>query len=175
MPYDAIYKTYHICKRTDNDYYTFDLISDILSNGKSSRFNNELVKKQKLFSEISAYLTGDIDNGLFVISGKLHKGIAMEQAEQAIDNEIDKLKNYLVEVDELQKVKNKAESLMVFSQMKAADKAMNLAYYELLGDANMINTEIESYRKVTQEQIKILVINTFTKTNCSKMYYFAKK
>ena len=175
VPYDAIYKTYHICKRTDNDYYTYDLISDILSNGKSSRFNNELVKKQKLFSEVSAYLTGDIDNGLFVISGKLHKGITMEKAEQAIDNEIEKLKNYLVEVDELQKVKNKAESLMVFSQMKAADKAMNLAYFELLGDANIINTEIDAYKNVTQEQIKILIIKTFTKNNCSKLYYFAKK
>ncbi|MFZ4400816.1 MAG: M16 family metallopeptidase [Bacteroidales bacterium] len=175
VPYDSIYKTWHICKRTDVDYYTFDLISDILSNGKSSRFNNELVKKQKLFSEISAYHTGDIDNGLFVISGKLHNGITMEQAEMGIDNEIEKLKNNFVEIDELQKVKNKAESLMVFSQMKAADKAMNLAYFELLGNAELINTEIESYRNVTQDKIKTLVINTFRKENCSKLYYLSKK
>jgi predicted Zn-dependent peptidase len=96
VPYDAIYKTYHICKRTDKEYFSFDLISDILSNGKSSRFNNELVKKQKLFSEINAYHTGDIDNGLFVISGKLHQGIEMTIAENAIDNEIEKLKNEFV-------------------------------------------------------------------------------
>ena len=175
VPFDAIYKTYHICKRTDNDYFAFDLLSDILSNGKSSRFHNELHKKQKLFSEINAYLTGDVDNGLFVISGKLNKGISMEEAEQGIDNEIYKLKNDIVEVDELQKVKNKAESLMIFSQMKASDKAMNLAYFEILGDANRINTEIENYRSVSQEQIKSLIINTFTKSNCSKMYYYAKK
>ncbi|NVN95290.1 MAG: insulinase family protein [Bacteroidetes bacterium] len=175
VPYDAIYKTYHICKRTEKDYYTFDLISDILSNGKSSRFNNELVKKQKLFSEVNAYLSGDIDNGLFIISGKLNNDITMEVAEQAIDNEIDKLKNNFVEVDELQKVKNKAESLMIFSQMKTNDKAMNLAYFELLGDANMINTEIENYRNVTQENIKSLVTKTFIKSNCSKLYYLAKK
>jgi len=175
VPYDAIYKTYHICKRTENDYYAYDLISDILSNGKSSRFNNELVKQQKLFSEANAYLTGDIDNGLFVISGKLHKGISMDKAELAIDNEIEKLKKFFVEAEELQKVKNKAESLMVFSQMKVSDKAMNLAYFELLGDANMINSEIENYRDVSREQIKALVINTFRKENCSKMYYFAKK
>ncbi|MFZ4401552.1 MAG: M16 family metallopeptidase [Bacteroidales bacterium] len=174
VPYDAIYKTYHICKRTEKDYYTFDLISDILSNGKSSRFNNELVKKQKLFSEVNAYLSGDIDNGLFIISGKLNNGITMELAEQAIDNEIDKLKNNFVEVDELQKVKNKAESLMIFSQMKTNDKAMNLAYFELLGDANMINTEIENYRNVTQENVKALAIKTFIKSNCSKLYYLKK-
>jgi len=175
VPYDAIYKTYHICKRTEKEYYTFDLISDMLSNGKSSRFNNELVKKQKLFSEVNAFLSGDIDNGLFIISGKLNNGITMENAEQAIDNEIDKLKNNFVDVDELQKVKNKAESLMVFSQMKTNDKAMNLAYFELLGDANMINTEIENYRNVTQENIKSLVTKTFIKSNCSKLYYLAKK
>ncbi len=175
VPYDAIYKTYHICKRTDNGYHTFDLISDILSNGKSSRFNNELIKKQKLFSEVHAYLTGDVDNGLFVISGKLIKGITMEQAETAIDQEIEKLKDIFVTKDELQKVKNKAESLMIFSQMKAADKAMNLAYYELLGDANMINSEIEDIRSVTQEQIKLLANQAFTKSNCSKLYYYAKK
>lgn len=174
VPYDAIYKTYHICKRTEKDYYTFDLISDILSNGKSSRFNNELVKKQKLFSEVNAFLSGDIDNGLFIISGKLNNGITIESAEQAIDNELDKLKNNFVDVDELQKVKNKAESLMVFSQMKTNDKAMNLAYFELLGDANMINTEIENYRNVTQESVKSLAIKTFVKTNCSKLYYFKK-
>ncbi|MCX6230253.1 MAG: pitrilysin family protein [Bacteroidetes bacterium] len=175
VPYDAIYKTYHMCKRTDTNYHAFDLLSDILSNGKSSRFNRELVKKQQLFSEVSAYISGDIDEGLFIISGKLHKGITMQQAEEAIDNEIDKLKKNFVEAKELQKVKNKAEAYQVFSQTKASEKAMNLAYFELLGDANTINTEIDNYLKVTQEQIKELVINTFCKCNCSKLYYFAKK
>jgi zinc protease len=175
VPYDSIYKTYHICKRTDNEYYTYDLISDILSNGKSSRFNQELVKNQKLFSEISAYLTGDIDNGLFVISGKLHQGISMEQAENAIDAELEKLKTIEIEELELQKLKNKIESVHVFTQMKVIDKAMNLAYFELLGDANMINSEVDKYNSVNTKDIKIIANKTFVKENCSKLYYFAKK
>lgn len=174
VPYNAIYKTYHICKRTDKEYYTFDLISDILSNGKSSRFNQELVKKQKLFTEINAYLTGDIDNGLFVISGKLHEGISMQQAENAIDFELEKLKSEKIEERELQKLKNKVESVTVFSQMKAIDKAMNLAYFELLGNANLINTEIDKYNIVTTDSIKILAAKVFVKENCSKMYYYSK-
>jgi predicted Zn-dependent peptidase len=99
----------------------------------------------------------------------------MQQAEQAIDDEIEKLKTLLVDANELQKVKNKVESYLVFSQTKAIDKAMNLAYFELLGDANRINTEIDNYLMVSPEQIKCLVINTIIKTNCSTLYYFAKK
>lgn len=175
VPYDAIYKTYHICKRTDNEYYTFDLISDILSNGKSSRFNQELVKKQKLFSEVNAYLTGDIDNGLCVVSGKLHKGITMQDAENGIDAELEKLKSKLIEDSELQKLKNKVESVTVISQIKAIDKAMNLAYYELLGNANLINTEINNYNKVTIEDVKLLANKIFVKENCSKLYYYSIK
>ena len=175
VPYDAIYKTYHICKRTDNEYYTFDLISDILSNGKSSRFNQELVKNKKLFSEVSAYLTGDIDNGLFVISGKLHHGISMEAAENAIDAEIEKLKTIDIRDEELQKLKNKIESVNVFSQMKVVDKAMNLAYFELLGNADMINNEVEKYNAVSPKDIKIMANKAFCKGNCSKLYYFSKK
>ena len=175
VPYDAIYKTYHICKRTDNEYYTFDLISDILSNGKSSRFNQELVKNKKLFSEVSAYLTGDIDNGLFVISGKLHHGISMEAAENAIDAEIEKLKTIDIRDEELQKLKNKIESVNVFSQMKVVDKAMNLAYFELLGNADMINDEVEKYNAVSPKDVKIMANKVFCKENCSKLYYFSKK
>ena len=174
VPFDAIYKVYHICKRTDKEYYSVDLISDILSSGKSSRFNNELIKKQKLFSEVNSYITGDIDNGLFVVTGKLHKGIKMEAAEQAIDNELEKLKTILVEDYELQKLKNKAESITSFSQLKAIDKAMNLAYYELLGDAEMINTDIDKYQAVTLEEIMAYSNNIFVASNCSTLYYYTK-
>ncbi len=175
VPYDAVYKAYHMCKRTDKEYYTMDLISDILSNGKSSRFIQELIKKKKLFSEINAFLTGDLDNGLFVVSGKLHKGVSMQKAEEAIDNELDKLKNVLTEERELQKLKNKIESLSMFSQMKVADKAMNLAYFELLGDAELINKDIENYNKVSAEDIKALATKVFRSENCSKLYYYKQK
>ncbi len=174
VPFDALHKVFHICKRTDPEYQTVDLISDILSSGKSSRFYNELVKKQKLFSDVNSYITGDIDNGLYVVSGKLQKGVSMEDAEQAVNHELEKLKTVLVNEYDLQKVKNRVESIMAFSQMKAIDKAMNLAYYELLGDADMINTDIKRYNTVTAEDIKAYASKIFTSVNCSTLYYYSQ-
>jgi len=173
IPYNAIYMAYHICKRTDIEFYTIDFISDILSNGKSSRFNQELVKKQKLFSEINAFITGDIDNGLFVIYGKLYDGITINHAEEAINNELDKIKNIPIAEPELQKIKNKIESTIVFTNMKAIDKAMSLAFFELIGNANNINFELTHYMNVSSDKIKEVANKYLIKSNCSKMYYLS--
>ena len=149
VPYDYIFKSYHICKRTDPEYYSFDLITDILSNGKSSRLYQELVKKKKYFSEISAYLTGDIERGLLVINGKLIQGIKIEDAENVIDEEVQKLKDNIVPDNELQKVKNKAESNIKLSETNSLNNAINLSYHELLGNAEDINHEAEKYLAVS--------------------------
>jgi len=175
VPFNSIYMAFHICKRTDKEFYVLDIISDLLSNGKSSRFNQELIKKQKLFSEINAFLTGDIDNGLFIIYGKLHKGTEIKHAEEAINNELEKIKNNFVLEQELQKVKNKIESTFVFANLKALDKAMSLAFFELIGDANLMNTELSSYIDVNSEQIKETANKYLTKSNCSKIYYLSTK
>lgn len=174
VPVDAIYKVYHMCSKYDKEYYTVDLISDILSRGNSSRFHNELLKKQKLFSDINAYVTGDLDKGLFVVSGKLVKGVKMEEAEKAIDAELDKLKTQLVDEKELTKVKNKMESALVFSEMDIMNKAMNLAISEHLGDADLINHEVEKYSAVTSPDIKTQANKIFTKQNSSVLYYLSK-
>ena len=175
VPIDAIYKAYHICSRKDPDYYAIDLISDILSNGNSSRLYIKLVKEQKLFSDINAYITGDIDAGLFIITGKLIEGIKMEDAENAILRELEMLKETTVEDMELQKVKNKIESSLIFSEMSALNKAMNLAYSELLGDANLINLEIDKYSAVKTADISRVSSNVFRDENSSTIYYYAKK
>lgn len=174
VPYHAIYKAYHMCARNDPEFHTTDIISDILSNGKSSRLHKELVKKQKLFSDINAYISGDIDKGLFIITGKLVEGVEMENAEKAIDFELEKLKNSKVEEFELNKTKNKIEATMVFSEMNVLDKAMNLAYYEVLGNAAEMNRQIERYNQVTQEKICKQAEIIFNKNNCSTLYYKAK-
>lgn len=174
VPYDAIYKAYHICKRTDDNFYVFDILSDILSNGDSSRFETELIKKQQLFSDIDAFITGDLDEGLFIITGKLMKGITMEKAENAIENEIDKLCSEQISEYELQKIKNRNESMLVFSEMKVLDKAMNLAFAELTGDANLVNTEIDKYFAVTATDIQSAASYSLSKNNCSTLHYFAK-
>ncbi|OIP03678.1 MAG: peptidase M16 [Bacteroidetes bacterium CG2_30_32_10] len=175
VPYPAIYKAYHMCARNDEEYHTTDIISDLLSNGKSSRLHKELVKKQKLFSDINAYISGDIDKGLFIITGKLVQGVKMEIAEKAIDQELDKLINERVNDFELNKTKNKIEATMLFSEMNVLDKAMNLAYYEVLGNVSDINRQIELYNLVTPENVNKLSNTIFNKNNCSTLYYLAKK
>lgn len=175
IPINSIYRAYRMCARTDAEYHTIDLISDILSRGNSSRLYKNLIKDKQLFSDIHAYVMGDFDKGLFVISGKVNDGISIEAAEAGIDAEIAKLQNELVAADELQKCKNKVESTVTYSEADVLNKATNLAISELLGDANLINLEIENYQKVTAEQIKEQANKILQKTNCSTLFYLKKK
>lgn len=175
VPVDAIYKAYHMCSRKDRCYYAIDLISDILSQGNSSRLHKTLIKEKKLFSDIHAYVMGDIDEGLFIISGKLTQGVSMEQADEAILQELEKLKKENVTQEELTKVKNKTEATHVFGEVEVLNKATNLAVSELLGNVNLINEEVQHYLDVTMEEIKQQAIRIFKKENCSTLYYKSKK
>ncbi|HWY13366.1 MAG TPA: pitrilysin family protein [Bacteroidia bacterium] len=175
VPVSSIYKAYHMCARTDKDYHICDLLSDILSRGNSSRLYNALVKEQPLFSEINAYVMGDFDKGLFVISGKLSDDVSMETAEKALQKEIEKIKSDLVSETELQKCKNKVESSITFSETDVLNKATNLAISELLGDASLINEEIGKYLKVNQQDIKNIANSMLDENNCSTLYYLKKK
>ncbi|HNX44564.1 MAG TPA: pitrilysin family protein [Bacteroidales bacterium] len=173
VPYDSICKVWHMCRRNNPSFYATDLISDVMSAGQSGRLYAELVKKQQLFSELNAYITGDIDEGLFVISGKLIRGITFDQAEKAIESEIRKICSIPVEATELQKLKNRAETLMAFSEMRVLDKAMNLAYYEFLGDAALINRIIGLYNAVESRDIQTEAMRVFRPGNCSTLHYKA--
>ena len=175
VPISSIYRAYRMCARTDEEYHTVDLLSDILSRGNSSRLYKNLIKDKQLFSDINAYVMGDFDKGLFVISGKINEGVTIEQAEAGIDAEIAKLQNELVAADELQKCKNKVESTVTYSEADVLNKATNLAISELLGDANLINLEIENYQNVTAEGIKEQANKILQKTNCSTLFYLKKK
>lgn len=175
VPISSIYRAYRMCARTDEEYHTIDLLSDILSRGNSSRLYKNLIKDKQLFSDINAYVMGDFDKGLFVISGKINDGVTIEQAEAGIDAEIAKIQNELVAADELQKCKNKIESTVTYSEADVLNKATNLAISELLGDANLINLEIENYQKVTAEGIKEQANKILKKTNCSTLFYLKKK
>lgn len=175
VPLDAIYMAFKMPARQDSEYQSFDLMSDILSQGQSSRLYNSLLKEQQLFSDIHAYVTSSIDDGLFVVEGKLVQGVTIEAAEAAIWAELAKLTHQEVTEEEITKVKNKSESIMVFAEMSLLDKAMNLAYYELLGDAAGLNTEIDKYLAVTPERILQAAKNTFVKEQCSTLYYLNAK
>jgi len=175
VPLNAIYKAYHMCARTDKEYYTVDLISDILSRGNSSRLYNSLIKEKKLFTDIHAFVLGEFDKGLFMITGKIPPGVSVKEAEAAVDEEINKLKTELVTENELTKVKNKIESTHSFGEMDVLNKATNLAISELLGGADMINKEVEKYLAVTDKQIMEQAKVFLRKENCSTLYYLSKQ
>ena len=173
VPLDALYKCWHIYPRTDDRYYTADLITDILSGGGSSRLYQSLVKEQQLFSNIDCYHMGSTDAGLLVIEGKLVKGTDIKKAEQAINEELKKLQATGVTVSELEKVKNKTESALAFEDMSVMNRASSIAMYELLGDADLMNSELEKYRAVTAESILEQTRIIFDENNCSTMYYMS--
>ncbi len=175
VPLDAVYKVWHMCSRTDPEYYATDLLSDLLGNGNSSRLYVELVKKQKLFSEIQAYIMGSMDKGLFVVSGKLLNDVDIKNGVAALNAEIEKIRNISVEEKELQKVKNKVESSLMFSEMNVLDKAMNLAFAELTGDAGEVNREAEKYQAVTAGNILETAEQVLRPENCSTLFYRRKK
>jgi zinc protease len=171
VPLTAIYKAWHIEARNHPDFFATDLISDLLGSGPSSRLHRQLVRKQGLFSEINAYITGDIDPGLFIVSGKLMPGVDPVNAEIAIDKELDTFKNKPVRLQELRKVKNKVLSALAFSSISILNKAMNLCYYGYLGDANMVNQLADSYRAVDAGQIQAIANSIFNDSNASTLYY----
>ena len=174
VPVDVIYKAFHMCSRTHTDFFATDLISDILSRGHSSRLNNALVKEQRLFTNIDAFVGGSIDNGLFYFAGKLAQNVTMQQAEKGIDAEIEKLKTNMVSDSELRKVKNKVISAHMFSELNVLNKAMNLATSELIGDANLVNKQIDFYEAVTKDEIQTIAQGVFRKENSNTIYYHAK-
>jgi predicted Zn-dependent peptidase len=173
VPVDSIHIAFHTHDRLSPSYYIVDLISDILCNGQSSRLYRKLLKEQELFSEIDCYITGTIDPGLLVIEGKPADGISIEQAEAAIWKELELLKTNQLSKAELQKIKNKAESTLVFSELSILNKAMNLAYFELLGNPDLINEEALKYQTITVEDIQSQAQELFVKENCSTLIYQA--
>ena len=175
VPSDEIIMAFHMCGRYSFRFYTYDLISDLLANGKSSRFYRHLIMEKKLFSSINAYITGDRDPGLFIIKGKPADKVTIEQAYEEILAEIyDFLKNPPTD-PELEKVKNKVEATRQYTHSDILHKAIDLAYHELMDDAGGINSEIEKYRKVSIEDIMETAKRLFDNSNSSTLFYHATK
>ncbi|MEP6613563.1 MAG: pitrilysin family protein [Mucilaginibacter sp.] len=175
VPLNDVYIAFQMADRLDKSYYVAELLSDILSRGNSSRLYRSLVKEKQIFSEVHAYMTGSLDKGMFVFEGKPLENISIEMAEAAIWDELEKIKTIDIPADELTKVQNKTESTMIFSEMSLLDKAMNLASFELLGDADLLNHETGKYLQVTAAQIKELANQLFRKDNSTTLIYLAEK
>ena len=171
VPVDALYMAFHKCDRRHPDYHTFDLMSDILCNGRSSRLIQHLVQQKQVFSSIDAYISGSIDNGLIQIGGKPAPGVSLEEAEAAVWQELEAMKTERIDESELEKVKNRYESEQIFSNINYLNVATNLAFFELIGKAEDINREVEKYRAITAEHIMEVSKQTFVRENCSVLYY----
>ncbi len=171
VPADALYKVWHIGPRMSNDFHTLDLITDLLAGGESGRLYTKLVRGKKLFSEINAYITSDIDPGLIVLQGKLMKDIDIEKADTAVNEVINTLKINTPIRYEMEKVKNKFESSTVFSNTSILHKAINLSFYGLLGNPELINKEVEEYNSVTEEMVIRTSEKYFDPSNCCTLYY----
>jgi len=171
VPLDALYKSYPMASRTEHGYYVADLITEVLGGGGSSRLHQALVKEKKLFSQIDCSHTGSVDPGLVVIEGKLIKGVSLEEADRAVEEELEKIKAVQIEEKELVKVKNKTESSILFEDMSVMNRANSLAIYELLGDAELMNTELEKYQSVSAEEMLTTSREIFRPDNSNTLYY----
>lgn len=174
VPVDALYMSFHMGNRLSREYYVCDLLSDLLSNGRSSRLIRSLVQEQQLFSSVDAYIQGSIDEGLLQISGKLSEGISLEEGEAAVWKELEQLKTVPVTYEELEKVKNRYEAEQIFSNMNYLNVANNLAFFELLGNAGRINEEVGHYRSITAEEIRETATRLFVPENSNILYYQAQ-
>lgn len=175
VPVDALYLAFHMPSRYQREYYVVDLISDVLGNGSSSRLYRRLLKERELFSAIDCYVSGSIDPGLLIIEGKTADGVSLEQGAEAIWQELEALKAAPVPERELQKLKNKVESTLQFSELNILNKAINLAFFELLGDAGIINQEARLYQEVSTEELHKAAQAILTEENCSELFYKAKQ
>lgn len=175
VPTDLLHMSFHMVSKTHPDYHATDLISDILSNGNSSRLYQSLIKEKRLFSDINAYITGDDDPGLLLIKGRPLEGISIDTATKAIWEEIEGIRNEKILDYELQKVKNKVESSLVYSEISFLNKAMALSHFEIQTQAEDINNEVDKYRKVSTDDIKTIANQVLIPENCSIVNYLSNR
>ena len=174
VPLDMLMMTWHMGGRFDEGYHATDLITEVLGGGTSARLYEQLIKVKQIFSSIDCYHFGTVDPGLLVIEGKLVKGISMAVAEKAVLEEIEKIKNEILDAKEVQKVINKTESVICFEDMSIMNRAHSLAYYELLGDADLMNKELGMYQRVTPAMIQHTAQQIFQENNRNTLYYYSK-
>jgi len=174
VPLDAFVKTWHMDARLSPGYYAADLLTEILGGGAASRLYQTLVKEKQYFSSIDCYHFGSLDAGLVAVDGKLVKGVSMENAVKAVDEEIEKLKAIKIEAKELQKVINRTESVIAFEDMSVMSRASSIALYELLGDADMMNTEFQKYQAIGIDDIHAYANSIFDNNNSNTLLYHAQ-
>jgi len=175
VPSDAIYIAFRMGSRLTPDHYIGDLTSDILSRGKSSRMYHQLISEKKLFSSLSAYISGGWEDGLFIVSGNLNNGVLFEEAEKGIWEELQKMSLASIDDNELIKVKNKFKTAKVFSEQSLMNRVMNIAFFELMEKLDEVDWELQKYSVVSADDIKNFSTRTFVKNNSTTLQIKALK
>ena len=174
VPATDITIAFHMGDRLSRDFFLGDLASDLLAGGESSRLINRLVKERGLFSSVNAYILGSLDAGLFIIKGRLMPDTTEEVAEEALWGELRELMDGNVSDYEMDKVKNKFEANMLMGEINVMNKAMNLGFYSMIGDLELLNTEADIYRSLSREELMSFARRCFSSNNSSTLIYRAK-
>lgn len=175
VPDKVIFKVWHMPGRFSENYFAGDLLSDLLGSGHSSRLYTNLVKRKKLFAEISASVSGDEHPGMFKISGKVHRHVSFETAEQAIDAELERIRQELPDKNEVQKLKNRFITERAFSMQGVTHKAQHLAECTYFGNTSLVNEMDIHYLNVTETMIQEFARRYLTANTCNTMYYAQKQ
>jgi predicted Zn-dependent peptidase len=175
VPANAFYYAFKMPERRDPEYYIADILSDALGRDKSSRLYTSLKKEMKLVSEIGAYITGSMDNGLLIISGKLNDGVTFNMLDHALWNELEKLRSEQIDQKEMDRLMIKIRTSKEFQEQGLLNRAMNLCLFELLGDANGVNEEHEIYLKIQPEHLLKMAKKILKPENCSLLKVKASK
>jgi zinc protease len=173
VPLSAIYKAYHMPGRYHEQYASADLLSDVLGRGQSARLHRKLVKEKPIFNNISAYVMGSLDPGLFVVSGHVNKGVSVSDADKYINDLIAELQTQGVSDQEYEKVKNQAETTLAFAEVDLLNRAMALAFAANAGNVNYANMELEKLQNVSKAAIITQAKNILSPNNCSTLYYLS--
>lgn len=171
VPSDALFLAFHGPSRMDPGFYEIAILAELLGSGKSSRLYQRLVKDQKLFAGVEAYLTGNLDPGLLVIDGHVLEGVDPQRAEDALWFELNALRNEAVTEKEIGKIRNRIEHDLAVEELDLKGRAFNLALFELLGDANLYNEEAQKYSSVTAESVQAIANRVLLRENCSTLDY----
>lgn len=175
VPLPAVYLAFRTPARIEKDFYAVDLLSDVLALGPSSRLYRRLLKERQLFSSIDAYVTANVDPGLLVIEGRPSEGVRVEDALAAIWSELEALKTEAIEERELKKIQHRFESTLVFSETSVLNKAQNLAFYELLDRAELMNEETDIYLQISPEEMRLSATNLFRAENSATLIYLPQQ
>ena len=173
VPYPAVYKMFHIPGRGEEGYYVADLITDVLSAGRSSILYQQMIKDRQLNNSIKAFSWGAHNPGMISIDGVLSDGVSTDTYEEALAEVLESLQK--LEEADLQRVKNSIETQYVMERTSMLNKAVGLAISDVLGNPDLMNQSLDKYLNISLDELKATAREVLKDSNCSTLYYLPEK